>query len=282
MRIFILCTSLCFSFLSFGKIKSIYQPKTGQNLKIQDLLELLPPHGYIVLGEYHNHQPIQNAQAHIIHKKILREQLFGNFTVAWEFLNHTDQNHTQKTFDLYSANLISVADFLAQTAGAKNLTYAPIMDVTKNLHGALKGINLPRNLKQQVIQGGIRAIDAKYIPTSHYVGGARYKARFTAAMGGHIPAAKLDRYFLAQCLTDSVMAFQTSTKAQTDLNFVVAGSFHTDFGDGTVARMKKLTKLPVITLKFASESLNTQEELRRFKNYDPDYGFFADFLVITD
>lgn len=245
-------------------------------------MQLLPSEGQIVLGEFHNHNPIQSAQAEIIRKKIEYEMYQGDFAVHWEFLNHTDQSYTAEKFQELIANMIDPEEFIRLTAGEQNLQYASIVKVVKDLHGDLFGINLPRKLKQRVIQGGIRAIDAKYVPAGHYVGGDRYKERFIAAMGNHVPANKIDRYFLAQCLTDSVMADQIAKNSQAKLNFVVAGSFHTDYFDGTVIRLNKLMNSKATTFKFASLSLNSEEEIETYKKYDEHFGYYADYIIITD
>ncbi|MAZ49536.1 MAG: hypothetical protein CME65_13330 [Halobacteriovoraceae bacterium] len=259
----------------------IYHPKTQRTLSFAEFIEELPTSGHIAFGEFHNQPHIQKAQAQIINEKIQREGLFADFTIHWEFLNHTEQAYTDSVFFEFIANLITAQDFIEMTAGPKNLEYTPLAQVAKDLQGELRGINLPRKYKQQVIAGGIRAINSELVPASHFVGGPRYLQRFTEVMGGHIPNSQIGAYFLAQCLTDSVMADQITKNSAKKLNFLIAGSFHTDFHDATIVRLEKLTGTKVTTLKFASQGLNSNSEIEDFKSYQPEYGFYADYIVIT-
>ena len=284
MKLKLLCLSLFFVIPSFtyGSIIEIYQPKTGKTLSFQEFISHLPDSGHVVMGEFHNQAPIQNAQAQIINEKVQRSQAFGDFSIHWEFLNHTEQERTEEIFFEFIANLITAEEFISQVLSSRYVEYSPLAQVAKDLQGELRGINLPRKYKQQVIAGGIRSINSDLVPSSHYVGGDRYFERFKKVMRDHVPADKLYAYFVAQCLTDSVMADQISKYSQKRLNFVVAGSFHTDFRDATVVRLEKLTGAPAHTLKFASQSLNTTAEIEKFKSYDSFYGFYADYIVITD
>lgn len=275
-----------FSVISFSQALAmqmeIFHPKTDRYLSFEEFIMELPKEGHIALGEFHNQTAIQNTQAQIINEKIQREGLFADFTIHWEFLNHTEQEKTDRIFFDFVANLITAEQFVEKTAGSRNLEYAPLVQVAKDLHGDFRGINLPRKYKQQVIAGGIRSIDPVLVPDSHYVGGDRYFERFKKVMGAHVPASKITAYFLAQCLTDSVMASQVAKYNGKRLNFIIAGSFHTDFQDATVERLEKLLGSDVLTLKFASHSLNSEEEIKQYKSYDPLYGFFADYIIVTE
>ena len=268
--------------LSHASIIEVYQPKTGLSFSFQEFINELPSQGHIILGEFHNQTSIQKAQAQIINEKVQRAGAFNDFTVHWEFLNHTEQEKTDEVFYEFIANQITAEEFIATLLGNRNIHYAPIAQVTKDLQGELRGINLPRVYKQQVIQGGIRSISSDLVPSSHYVGGDRYYSRFEKIMQDHVPADKIYAYFVAQCLTDSVMADQVVKHSQKRLNFVIAGSFHTDFRDATVVRLENLLGKSVQTIKFASKSLNTPEEIQIFKSYDSENGFYADYIVITE
>ena len=259
----------------------IYHPKTQRILSFTQFIQELPASGHIALGEFHNQSEIQKTQAQIINEKVQREGLYADFTIHWEFLNHTEQAHTESVFFEFIANLISARDFISMTVGPRNLEYTPLIQVAKDLQGDIRGVNLPRKYKHQVIAGGIRAISSDLVPESHYVGGPRYLKRFTKIMSEHIPESQIGAYFLAQCLTDSVMADQIAKNSTKKLNFIIAGSFHTDFHDATIVRLERLTGTKVTTLKFASQSLNSREEIENFKSYQSEFGFFADYIVIT-
>jgi uncharacterized iron-regulated protein len=278
--LFIALVLLCAN--SHSKITEIYKTSTDEVINIQQLVQSMPSTGYFILGEFHNTIEIQDAQAQIIESKVIFENAQSNFGVFWEFLNYTDSAKTQINWNLFKANKIDVQEFVSNTTGAQNLSYTPIFEKTKSLSGDVRGINLPRSIKQKIIKEGIQSIDPKYIPQAHYVGGPEYKARFEEAMGGHAPQDVIEKYFLVQCLTDSVMAEQTSINSHNNINFVIAGSFHTDFYDATVIRLRKLVNYDIITFKFVTKNTLSAEELKKFKLGDNKYGVFADYIIITE
>lgn len=281
MKLFSLLSIVLYTSCSLASVKEIYHPKSQRYLSMEEFIAELPDQGAIALGEFHNHPPIQKAQAQIINEKVNQARRTSDFSVHWEFLNHTDQTQTDQVYFQFLANLIDAKEFIEQTAGAQNLQYAPIIQAIKDNDGKLYGINLPRPYKQQVIKGGIRSIDSTLVPDHFYVGNERYRERFIQAMGAHVPADKIEAYFTAQCLTDSVMAHQINLHSDKALNFIVAGSFHTDFRDATIERLEKITNSQIHTFKFASESLNTSEEITNFKKYDQNYGHYADYIIVT-
>jgi uncharacterized iron-regulated protein len=276
----ILLLTLLFSQTLNAEITQIFDTKSQSTLSSKDFLSKLQSAGFVVLGEFHNNPTIQEAEAQIILEVTSSRQNKPATSVMWEFLNYTDQNQTAAEFEKFNQGLITSQEFLTNTAGKQNLEYAPVIEAAKKTNSMLLGLNLPRDLKQKVIAGGIGAIDPSYIPASHYVGGDQYLERFKVAMGEHIPSSKLPNYFLAQCLTDSVMAEEAS-KNEKDLNFIVAGSFHTDYFDATVARLKKLTNLSVVTLKIVDTKSATPEEIKDYTAGDMTYGAFADYIIFS-
>ena len=230
MKNLILCLlPLLISLNSSASITEIYDTKTKTTISLSELVKLLPGQAQFILGEYHNTPEIQQAQAIFISEKVIYENAQTRSSVFWEFLNYTDQDKINREMISLKSDLMNTTEFITKTAGKHNLSYAPIINAVKALNIDLYGINLPRKIKQEVMKGGINSVDPSYIPRNHYVGGELYRERFLAAMGGHVPAEKVDKYFLAQCLTDSVMAEKISSNDQHLLNFTIAGSFHTDF-----------------------------------------------------
>ncbi len=284
MKILLLASfTLLYAFTTQAKIIEIYDTQLQTKRNLQELLMETPSQAIFVLGEFHNTNEIQNAQAEIIQEKVKFEKAQNNFNLHWEFLEYTKQNVTEMFFEQFIQGQISSNEFVTQTAGAQNLHYTPIFDVLKSYGGKVRGINLPRVIKQKIIKEGIESVDPNYIPVNHYVGGADYQERFAAVMGTHVPPTALAKYFLAQCLTDSVMAEQVSLHlGKQPLNFLIAGSFHTDFYDATVVRLQKLINTEIITFKFISAKQNTAEEIAQFKQGENKYGPYADYIIITE
>ena len=101
--------------------------------------------------------------------------------------------------------------------------------------------------------------------------------------GGHANPDQIDRYFEAQCLTDDRMAFEVAEVSKTQgpvvFGVLVAGSFHTDFGDGVVARLQwRAPDLRLGTVRIIDASDYTADELSAV-GIDPQYGELADWIA---
>ncbi|OUR92828.1 hypothetical protein A9Q84_20150 [Halobacteriovorax marinus] len=261
---------------SYASITSIYSTRDGSYLSFNQLLEELPKSGFVVLGEFHNTKSIQEAQARIIKEKAILENKQSSTRIMWEFLNHTDQEKINESFNFLLSRSISTEEFVTKVAGKQNLAYIPIMEVAKEFGNAPIALNLPRELKKKVMNEGIGSIDPIFVPAHHYVGGEDYLTRFKLAMGGHAPDDMVAKYFLAQCLTDSVMSDEAN-KNHLNLSFIIAGSFHTDFFDGTVSRLREINSSEIISLKITSKELYDEE----FIIGSDLFGQYADFILIT-
>ena len=235
-----------------------------------------------VLGEFHNTQPIQNGQARLIELILTLYPNHMKSALHWEFLNHTDQNQITLDWKKVINSQMSSETFLTEYLGDKNKEYLPIFSLLSKSNTSVYGLNIPRSIKQDVIKNGIGSIDQTLIPDHHYIGGPEYKERFTKAMGGHAPSDLVDKYFEVQCLTDSIMADQfIKYSSHAEINFIIAGSFHTDYFDGTVTRINQLTTDSLVTFKFIQKSAHTTEELKEFKTGSKTYGHYADYIIIV-
>jgi uncharacterized iron-regulated protein len=280
MKITLLIALIVSSISASSADPLVYKTSDSEYISFERFISEIPSTGHIVMGEFHNDPLIQNTQTKIIKDKITLENMTGQFSVMWEFLNYTDQEKIQRQYKSLKESKITVDEFISNTAGKQNLTYAPIFSVTAQYDGNIAGINLPRSLKQAVVKGGLGAISPEFIPQAHYTGDEDYLARFVAAMGAHVPAEKIPNYFLAQCLTDSVMAEQIHLNNTKQLNFIIAGSFHTDFYDGTVVRLKD-TYHNVTTLKLVNINILSEIELNEIISGNYKYGVYADYILIT-
>lgn len=275
-----LCLLFCLYSINLFAGVRVYDTGLKKEISYQQMIQELPSSGFIVLGEFHNQIEIQKTQGKIIEDVVLAKQLFNNFQVGWEFLDYTNQVNITLELKKVVRNQITIEEFLNNNAGKNNLSYAPIIQAIKNKSGDLVALNIPRAIKQKLINEGSDAIKA-YLPPNYEVGGQDYRDRFYKAMGQHVPPNMQEPYFEAQCLTDSVMSYQASISHLKPLSFIVAGSFHTDFYQGTVSRLKKLSSEDIINLKIIDEDQHTKEEIQQFLNGDEVYGDFADYIVIT-
>lgn len=264
-----------------AEITKIYSNASRSDVTYEQFLEQIPGSGFVVMGEMHNTPSIQNAQSKMIQDLVITKMRSTDFTVMWEFLNFTDAQKTDLEYNKFVNNEITATEFISNTAGKNNLTYAPIFETAKSLKAQVFGLNAPRSIKSQMIKGGLSSIDQKMIPPNMEVGGEAYKKRFYEVMSGHVPAEKLERYFLAQCYTDSVMSYQASISGFRNLNFIIAGSFHTDYYDGTVSRLKLLRPDSITTLTIRNVSSMTSDDIAKLLSPSGKNGPVADFVILT-
>lgn len=276
-----LLPTLCFAL-------SIYETATGNFLTEEEFYQKLPEQGQIVLGEYHYQPAIQSAQGEIISKFVTEKNLAGQFSVAWEFLNYPDQQNISESFasfvkeDIDGTELINKL-FSDSRNPRQNDPYLAFFNATKNGNGELLGSNAPRSWKSVITKDGLSALDPKYIPPMMELGSSNYEARFAEAMGGHVSKEQLQKYYEAQCYTDSVMAWSVMDQGLYDLKFLIVGSFHSDYNDGVVAQFKRYSKLPTVSVKIVETKDMSQSEVKELLlTAHPQYGHLADFLYLID
>ncbi len=255
-----------------GKIVDVAQDRV---LTQNDLAEALSDVSVLVLGEKHGTPSVQAAQAEAI--RLAAWDLSGDFTVGWEFLDHTARDLIAENFGRYARGEIDARGFLKATQGNdNNQSYIPILETVRLLGGSLIGVNLSRAQKAPVVAGGIEAADPALIPPGFEMGGATYFERFVEAMGGHAPERTLRNYFAAQCLTDDVMAHQLALSAAR-LRILVTGSFHADFFDGAAKRLAfRLPEARSVTIRFVDAADYREGEIPELLR-DPRYGPIADY-----
>ncbi len=277
--ILFLCLTL--SVKVYSKVE-VYDFKRSQFYSLDTFASMMSPSGQYILGEFHYNDKIQKAQADFIGSMVKGHEMENNFDVHWEFLNYTDQPLIRDSFQRFQNNEISAIDFLTEFSQGNATSYQPILETIKKLGGHFSGVNAPRNIKKKIIKEGIESIDPSFIPPNMALGSDLYFEKFKEAMGGHINEDQLMGYYTAQCYTDSVMAYYVNQFSLTQLSFLVVGSFHSDYGLGTVAALKKFPNSEVHSLKFVDKSELTDEELRGFMTQSGKFGAIADFLILID
>lgn len=260
---------------------SVFYPKSQTEGSVAELVSDFPTTGYVIMGEYHNDPVIQSMEAELIDRVMKDKRKKGPVSVSWEFLDHTDQSKISDELRKFAAQEKSSEEFLKAFFTADHTAYVPIMEMIKKHKLGLFGINIPRSYKQMLIKDGIETLPEAIVPPNMSIGDENYLERFNQTMGGHVPQEKVARYFEAQCLTDSVMAFELS-KRSGQLNFVIAGSFHTDYFSGTVSRLKELVAGEQVVVKIVNAKALAKADLEAAKSIHPKYGEIADAIVIID
>jgi uncharacterized iron-regulated protein len=211
------------------------------------------------------------------------------------------ERDTQPSVNSYLSAGISEAEFLkASRPWPRYATdYRPLIEMAKAQGWPVIAANVPRRFASSVAKAGLAALDT-LTPTERSWVAADLKCpkdayfdRFAATMTGHdgpggttkTNATEEDqritteRYYLSQCVKDETMAEAIATGFdQFNGKLVVHfdGAFHSDFGQGTVDRVRRrlpgrrvaaVTVLPVKDLDMLSPA---GEDLQR-----------GDYLVYT-
>lgn len=174
------------------------------------------------------------------------------------------ERDVQPTLDDYLAGRISETELLARTRPWPNYatSYRRIVELARAHHWPVVAANVPRALAAAVGRKGLAALDT--LTPRERLNAARdnvcqmddYHARFMDEMHAHstgsggapepgdsLPTAMAERFYLAQCVKDEtmaesiVMAKQAAPRDAIVVHF--NGAFHSDYAQGTVARVKR-------------------------------------------
>lgn len=261
----------------------IYNVKTNSEITSAEYINDLSNFSIIVLGEKHYTPAVQFAQAKTIRNVVDATGKSGAFTTGWEFLNVTSQSVTDGLFTQVKSKQMSAATFLEKTQNnSTSMSYGPIIDATALLGGKLLGMNLSRLEKAPVTEKGIEALDPKLLPPGFGYGTAGYFERFNEAMQGHATPEQVKNYYASQCLVDDVMAYHLLKDSNNELNFLIVGSFHTDFYDGAVNRIKiRSPGIAIVAVKIIDASDFEEKDLLEQVHSD-QYGDIADYVYFVN
>lgn len=161
----------------------------------------------------------------------------------------------------YLADRIDEATFAHQARPWPNYStdYRPLVEFAKAHGWRVVAANIPRKMAAAVSRSGLEAITNLTDSTRRWAASAfdcphdDYFKRFGKVMGEHpmgpTPpsaaelAAMTERFYLAQCAKDETMAESLAAVAGSNdtgpLVIHFNGAFHSDFGEGTAARLKR-------------------------------------------
>ena len=263
------------SVLSFNTAEAarIIQVSTGAEITEFQFFGELQLVQNIILGEKHYTPAVQLGEAAVIQGVV--GDSHRAFTLGWEFLNVSARTQITQEYKAFLTGRMSALELLnANLSGtADNQAYVPVFETLKSLGGSLIPLNLSRAEKAPVVQAGITAADPILVPPGFELGDVNYYERFVATMEGHADSTQMANYFAAQCLVDDVMAYHLLTDAETELRFMIAGSFHTDYHSGTVARLRaRAPGLKTMVVRI-TDTLDPA---------DSKYGEIADYIYLVN
>lgn len=262
----------------------IFNVKNNSEISYEEYITNLTNYNFIVLGEKHYTLEVQNAQAKTISDVVIESGKANAFTTGWEFLNVTEQPMIDNYYFQVKTKKITALNFVEKTQGKvdKQEGYAAIIDATAILGGKLLGTNLTRLEKKPVTERGIGALDPRLLPPNFDYGTSGYYQRFALEMQGHATPEQVKNYYASQCLVDDTIAYHLLKDSPFDLNFLIVGSFHSDYFDGAVNRIKVRNPfVEVATIKIIDASDYEESELLNLIHSD-EYGDIADYVYFVN
>src|SRR5665213_167789 len=235
----------------------IVSPADGRNVTMQQMLNRLSRADVVFFGEQHTDPETHRAEA-------LTLDAIGRLGRPVILSLEMFERDVQPVLNDYLAGRISEADFLARSRPWPNyaIDYRPLVELARAHQWPVVAADVPLPLASAVGRKGLAALDT--LTPSERLTAARenacpiddYHARFMDAMHAHstgsggaaepgdsLPTAMAERFYLAQCVKDETMAesivMAKRAAARDALVVHFDGAFHSDYAQGTVARVKR-------------------------------------------
>lgn len=174
------------------------------------------------------------------------------------------ERDVQPVVDEYLAGRVTEQEFLARSRPWDRYAtdYRRLVELAKQRGWPVIAANVPRPLASAVGRRGMAALDS-LTPNARRVAALEtscprddYHARFMESMQSHapsggaapqagdsLPTAMAERFYLAQCVKDETMAESiVAARLAAPRNAIAVhfdGAFHSDYAQGTVARVKR-------------------------------------------
>jgi uncharacterized iron-regulated protein len=207
----------------------------------------------VLVGEQHDDPNTHRLEAALL-------EGFARRQVAVTLSLEMFERDVQGGLDTYLAGSVGEEEFLkgARPWPRYATDYRALVELARTQHWPVVAANVPRRLAADVAKTGQTAMDAMAPPDRPFAARDlqcprdRYFERFAEQMGAHgnpadTPAAAreaTERYYLAQCVKDETMAESIAAASArqggrpgTVVHFT--GAFHSDFGSGTVERVRR-------------------------------------------
>ena len=231
-------------------------PHIGEEVSLPMLLARARSADIIVFGEQHDDPETHRAElalldavGHLGRPVILSLEMF--------------ERDVQPVLDDWLAERIDDGTFLERSRPWPRYAgdYQPMVELAKARGWPVIAANAPRAIASAVGRKGLAALDS--VAANQRANAAReiecpdddYRARFMEQMRSHapgsgstqpgdsLPTAIAERFYLAQCVKDETMAESIVRAMHTGSRDAIVvhytGAFHSDFGQGTVARVKR-------------------------------------------
>lgn len=252
----------------------IWASRSASWIGLPELLKALGAADVVFVGENHE-QPDGHRLELALLQGLHRER--AELAVGLEMF----ERDVQPLLDAYMAGSQGLPELLAGSRPWKRYEtdYHPLVDYARENGLPLVGTNAPRSLASQVAKGGLGALEAMPVHVRRLFARSvsapidAYYQRFTESP--HAAPEVMLRYYEAQCLKDDTMAESVADFLESRPRLFVHfnGSFHSDYGLGTVARLRSRSpRSQILTV-----SLLPVEDVQ--KAGAADHSGKADFLI---
>jgi len=236
----------------------IVAPATVSDATASQMIERLARADVVFFGEQHDDPETHRAEAELL-------DAIGRTGRTVVLSLEMFERDVQGVLDDYLAGRVSESDFLARSRPWDRYAtdYRRLIELAKSHHWRVVAANVPRPLASAIGRRGFRALDTLTVTdrrnaAREYVcpPSDDYHARFMESMQTHSPAggpgpsvsdslptAMAERFYLAQCIKDETMAESiVDARVASPRDAIVVhfdGAFHSDYAQGTVARVKR-------------------------------------------
>lgn len=258
----------------------VIEGTTGRRNDFEALAEAAARADVVFFGEQHDDSNSHRMELALLEAVTRRRT---DVVVSLEMI----ERDVQPVLDRYLTGEISEAEFLRDSRPWPNYIadYRPLVEYAKAHKWKVIAANVPRPMASLVAARGLDSLIRLRDSTRKWAAGelscepaGRYFDRFVFAMGGHgSPGSDAEqrnrRYYQAQCVKDetmaeSIVAARGTAVGSAPLVIHYNGAFHSDYGDGTVERVRRRLpsgRLMVISAQPVADldKVPQDEELKR-------------------
>ncbi len=261
-----------------GRARLIRTPD-GESVTISEAAEELGSADVVFLGELHD-----NPEGHAVQLALTRALAHrrGDLILSMEMF----ERDAQRRLDLYLRGVITEEHFLTSARPWGNYAehYRPAVEFARENGFPVVAANVYRPIAARVARKGLYAglgdaWAARTVDTSP----GEYRRRFEEVMTGDhaVSEETMDRVFASQCIKDDTMAesiaraIEAAELKNPGGNPVVVhwnGRFHSDYGLGTVERLR--SRMPHLNIAVVSMIVSGNID-RDLRGNEPDQGHFV-------
>ncbi|MEL6191912.1 MAG: ChaN family lipoprotein [Bacteroidota bacterium] len=229
----------------YGSYK-IYSTASQKEISLEEMVADVADVDVLFFGEEHN-----DSLGHALQDQIYQALLesYGTVTLSLEMF----ETDCQLIMDEYLAGFIRESKLKKEARAWKNYDddYRPMVERAKELKQAVIAANAPGRYASMVSGKGLGELNKlspaakEYLPSLPiYTDDKPYYQRFKKSMEEVGHSLENDNFFHAQCLWDATMANSIYThwkKHKKEKIFHLNGRFHTDYKQGTVHQLSRLS-----------------------------------------